>query len=454
MARFTTGAVETGGRGADGKHGSGGESRPVARLDSIETDGSTLRCGFSYEGPLRRFFSGDPLVTDYGTDLSDVADAVLAIPWLANVCPVAWASGADVSVPVVDERFLDALVGVRRTYLSMYPEFMEGGRILADAVVDASPGDCSGGTGLMFSGGVDSIASYLRHREADPELLTVHGTDVFLDQRDAWQGTRQTVEAFADRHDLRTHFVRSNMRHFLDRTMLEAHYSRYVDHLWYSSVQQGLGLLGTVAPLAHARGFGRLLIASSKWRGRFCEPWGSHPDIDPRLAWADTEVVYDAEDLTRQEKLGLIARYVRREAPDLTLRTCFWDEGGGNCNRCEKCARTIVGLTVAGLDPNDHGYAVDERAFRHFREQLERGSWSLDESHAAIWADVQDHVAPDLDYPVDGAAAFFDWFAVVDLYDYVREDNSAGIAAVRAVARNTPYPVYAALYPVYKRLFG
>lgn len=419
-------------------------------LEDVTTDGSTVRCTFDATGTVRRFFASDCFEVAYDVDVSDVPEHVLVIPWLANVCPVAWAAGADVTVPRIDARFARSLARLQRVFRGMYPEFMTGGEVRAAEVVEGHRERQADGVGLLFSGGIDSLTSYHRHAERDPGLITVHGTDIFLDQRDAWERTRGQVESFAADVGLETYFVRSNMRHFLDRTLLLAHYRRYIDHLWYSSVQQGLGLTGVCAPLAYATGMETLLIAASLWVGRLWNSWGSHPDIDSNVAWEGTDVQHDGYELTRQEKIALLAEGVRRRGDELQLRTCFWDEHGGNCTRCEKCARTIVGLTLAGLDPNDHGYDVDAGTFEYVRGQFETGGWVLQEGLHEQWADIKERVGPDATYPVDGAAAFFDWLAEADVEAWI-ERSSPPLAhrGIHAVARNTPYPVYAALYPVY-----
>lgn len=421
-------------------------------LGGVSVDGPTVRCSFDATGTVRRFFASDRFAVAYDVDVSDVPEHVLTIPWLANVCPVAWAAGADVIVPRLDARFARSLDRVQRVFRGMYPEFMEGGAVLADVVVeDDAPRPEAGGDGLLFSGGIDSLTSYYRHADREPGLITVHGTDIFLDQREAWTRTREQVETFADERGLETYFVRSNMRHFLDRTLLLAHYKRYIDHLWYSSVQQGLGLTGLCAPLAYATGMETLYIAASKWIGRLWEPWGSHPDIDSNVAWSGTDVRHDGYEMTRQEKIEFLAERVRGADLDLQVRTCFWDERGGNCNRCEKCARTIVGLTLAGLDPNDHGYVAGPATFEHVREQFETGGWAIEENHLEQWLDLQEHVDPDREYPVAGAAEFFDWFAGSDVHAWIEHSSRPLVhRAVHALARNTPYPVYAALYPTYR----
>ena len=440
------------------------------------TDGSTLRCPVTYDGALRRFFSGDPFVADYDVDLADVPESVAVIPVLAHVCPVAWANGATVRAPAVDAEFLESLREVGNVLVDMYPAFMEGGRIEVGEAVenvtppsrpaesadvpqtdggsvatggDATPADTD--AAVLFSGGVDSLSTYIRHREESPALVSVQGWVLKRDQPERWERVWRGIERFADTHGVESHAISSNMLEFLHTPMLQAHYKRYVDGAWYSSVGHGLGMLGLCAPLAYARGHGTVYMAATH-TAAFGDPWGSHPRIDDRVRWTGTRAVHDGYELSRQEKLELIADYVREGEEDLTLRTCIYADDGDNCGECEKCYRTAAGLVLAGLDPNEFGYDVDGGTFVDARRDLEAGRFALGEDERFMWRDIRDHVPDDGEYPWPEAEAFFDWLRRADLDDLVdRGGTPLGDRIVRAGMRHTPYPVYARVYSMYDR---
>jgi hypothetical protein len=416
---------------------------------------STIECEVTPSRGVRRFFADDTFRAEYDADLAEVTPAVASIPVLAHVCPVAWANGADVEVPTVDRTFLEALREVRDVLVEMYTEFMDGGEVRAAEVVDTradrSP-EAYDDAALLFTGGVDSIASYVRHRDEDPTLVSVQGWVVGVDEDDRWEGMRRHVEAFASQRGLETRYVRSNALSVLDMPMLQAHYKRFVDGAWYSSVGHGLGLRGLCAPLADARGPGTIHVAASHTEG-FDQPWGSHSDIDDRVRWTYTRGHHDGFDLTRQDKIDLIADYVKTDDRRFPLRTCIHDETGGNCNAYEKCYRTMVGLVLAGLDPTRFGYEMDEGTWAEIREAFERRAFVMDDHTKFHWADIQDHVTSDREFPVDGATEFFEWLAQVDLDDVASSATPpTSDRLVRAVARNLPYPVYASIYPVYESL--
>ena len=469
---------------------------PEIAIAPLEVDGGTLRCDVSYDRPLRRFFTGEAFVADYDVDLEAVPESVAVIPVLAHVCPVAWANGADVRAPAVDAEFLESLRAVGNELVDMYPAFMRGGRVRVAEAVDGNetvegdeangvrPGrsgtgptreegtsrtgtDETGRTGdggagtdaaMLFTGGVDSLATYVRHREEAPALVSVQGWVVKRDQPERWARVWRGVERFADDRGVRSHAISSNMLDFLDTPMLQAHYKRFVDGAWYSSVGHGLGMLGLCAPLAFAAGYGRIYMAATH-TAAFAEPWGSHPRIDDRIRWSGTRAVHDGYELSRQEKLELIADYVRAGNGDLVLRTCIHSATGENCSECEKCYRTMVGLLLAGLDPNDHGYEMDAGTFEEIRSALEDGEFTMGEDERFMWRDIRDHVPESVDrgeptgrYPWPEADAFFAWLRSADLDELVdRSGPPLADRVVRAGMRHTPQPVYAGVYSVYDR---
>ncbi|AEH37675.1 hypothetical protein [Halopiger xanaduensis] len=428
-------------------------------IGNPETDGSSLECEVRPSADLERFFTGNPFRTSYDCSVEDVPDGVLAIPVLANVCPVAWADGADIYVDEVDATFARALEDVKASLLGMY-DFLEGGTLYAKRTIDAAPAGAGGGdaggdddedgsdSALLFTGGVDSTCSYIRHRDESPTLVSIRGWTVAPDESGAedWRHLRERVLSFADECDLETAFIETNALEALDHAMLLAHYKRFVDGAWYSSVGHGLGLLGLCAPMAYARGIGDLYVAATHWDGIDLE-WGSRPDIDEYVRWTGTECHHDGYELTRQERLDVIADYVESDAPDLELQTCNV-RMDGNCGECEKCYRTAVGLRLSGLEPTAHGYPFSHNDYADIRRALEGGEWVLGQDERYMWADIRDR-AQETEPGSPEEAAFFEWLLEADLEALVDEaEPPLSHRLFRAGARNAPAPVYNAAYPM------
>lgn len=421
-------------------------------IDDVTASGSTLESTVTVPRSLRRFFAEQTFRATYEVDISNVDESILAIPVLSHVAPVAWASGANVSVPKLDRQFEACLPTIEAALKRMYPDFMKGGAIHVEETVESTrpSGD---GTGLLFSGGVDSATSFARHTEEVKTLIGIQGWTVDIGDEDEWNEIERRTRALADRHGIETSTIRSNALSMLDTTMLQAHYKRYLVGSWYSGVGHGLGLLSLCAPLSVPEGLDHLFIASTH-TDAFDYPWGSHPAIDDHVRWSGTTASHDGYELSRQEKIDRLAEFIERD-PDLMLYTCNEGEGS-NCSHCEKCYRTAVGLILAGVDPIEHGYDIRADDLKAIQEPLETGEWLVDEDVLFMWQDLQNHAETVSETAPPEVTEFFSWLAELDLNTcYERaphiRDSRWG-RAVRSAARRTPYPVYATLYPVFDHL--
>lgn len=396
-------------------------------LQRIATDGTTLRCEFDYPSELNGFFFNDEFVVEYDTDIGNLPRSILSIPWVANICPLAWAKGVDVKLPRLDTEFHESLTDVRQALEEMYPEFMRGSAVRVQQRVDNSA-DRAGqaNDALLFSGGVDALATYYRHRDEQPALITIHGFDVSQGDSETWEAKREQVEEFARSFGAENFYIKTNMMSFLEDFMLNAHFRQFLQSDWYDAVQQGLGITGLCAPLAFVEGFDTIYMADGASE-TYDIKVGNHPKIVNSVRWDSTAVQNDGFELTRQEKIELLADFLRKH--EFELHTCL-EPGPGNCGECEKCLRTAFGLVLADLDPSRYGYQIDENSFRRARENLVSGGWKLGPAKASMWRDLKDHAERE-SYPTAEAEAFFQWLAKANIDQFVDPSNSSGFLAYR-----------------------
>lgn len=422
----------------------------IATIDAVTAEGNTLEVTVSVPREIRRFFTGDPFRAEYPVDISEVPESVLVIPALAHLAPVAWTRNVDVHVDTVDADFLESLETVQATLREMYPRVIQGGSVIASNPV-ARDVEQNEGTAQLFTGGIDSLVTYIRHQDEEPDLISINGWTEPLED-DLWERRKAVLEDYGERFGMENLFVRSNMLRFIDHTMLIAHFKRYLMGSWYSGLGSGLGLLGICAPLTYAKDIGTVYVASTVSEERD-HSWGSHPDIDNHVGWAGTRGCHDGYEMSRHEKVEQLIGYVESEWPEMPIRTCN-SLVDANCGRCEKCSRTALSLVLAGRDPNDHGYEFGPENWDHIQENLLAGNWDLQYAWS-WWADLQDHIGYDTEFQIDGATSFFRWLETVDpieLRDRTR--RPAKDRMLRTVARNVPYPVYSKIYPLYDQVLG
>jgi hypothetical protein len=186
----------------------------------------------------------------------------------------------------------------------------------------------TGGTGLFFSGGVDSFFSLLRHREEITHLIFLRGFNVKQKQV-VDDSVLPAVRAVAARMNKTLVEVSTNIREFSDR---------FVD---WGLDYHGAALAAVALLLAPT--LSTVYVASTHSE-RDTFRWGSHLSLDPLYSTETLSLIHDGANATRVEKVAAIAenRLVQQ-----TLRVCN-KAGASNCGRCEKCLRTMINLRVAG----------------------------------------------------------------------------------------------------------
>lgn len=329
-------------------------------------------------------------------DLALLPPSVQIVPALFNIAPVAWLSGMTFEVPELDDVVLETLIRTKAALKSMYPRLDWSGQI--DSLRSSSPEpvgvpDRDEGTPTrlaLFSGGLDSVCTSLRHQKHKQLLVSVWGADVALSDEHKWRNVAGWTRDYAVRFGHDTAFVRSNLRSFLNEDYLN-NFSDDISN-WWGGVQHGLGLTGLTAPLATRQRIAEVLIASSHSTA-FQAPWGSHPTIDNHIGWQLTRVTHDGYELTRMGKLAFCRDYFRgmNSAPAL-IRVCYAasSNDGENCCQCEKCLRTMAALIVLDEDPSGWGFkAPIDEATQRIRNGFLNHKFKLGANGVYMWQDIQ-----------------------------------------------------------------
>ena len=179
----------------------------------------------------------------------------------------------------------------------------------------------------MFSGGVDSMFTFLQHEEEITDLILISGFDFLLAPGELDENQRRNRD-FADAVGKRLVPVETNFLEF-ERKMGLAH-----------DLAHGICLVSVILNL----GLRRVLIPSSHTYAELA-PWGSHPLTDPMWSNGTTEIVHANGEARRSRKIQALATH-----PTLleSLRVC-WTQPNDNCGQCSKCIRTMLTLRVLGI---------------------------------------------------------------------------------------------------------
>src|SRR4030043_84540 len=253
---------------------------------------------------LRKYFLKDASYVQYdsSTDISSVGNSILAIPIVSAIAPIAWAVGADVTVPELDAAYLSSLARVKAVYKDFHPNFSFSGDIQSQKAVSNRFGGRR--TAMLFSHGVASLTSYLKHKQGKPDLFSICGVpDIPPSEKSFWSRMWGDISDFANRDGVNAFQIKTDVYRNINYELLGKEFGT----MWWGGAAAGLFLLGMCAPLTAVREIRTVIIASSYTRD-FKEVSAFHPSIDNNISWADASVLHDGYELSRQQKLKYLCQ--------------------------------------------------------------------------------------------------------------------------------------------------
>lgn len=381
------------------------------------TKGCILSCRLSYSSQMRKYFSSDFVFAKYDANIESVSKSILAIPVVSSLIALAWATGADLFVDQLDKNFSESLQKVKTVMKNWHSYFSFSTNINVEKVI-TNRFQNARNYGLLFSGGVDSTASYIRNKHRKPQLIMVWGQDIPLSERHHWKRVRSAYEAFARQENVKMHFIETNVRSFLNEGLLDAEFARFtISNSWWEDISHGITLIGLCAPLTIAEMISTILIASTFSISSALTdfPHGSHPLIDNKLSWANVAVFHEGYELSRQDKMRVIKNFAITEQKYPLLRVCLSQFRDFNCGECEKCSRTIAGLILENLDPRKFGFRIGKDHLALIKRSINNKKLKMSPTAAFLWEDIQRHIPERGGNTIHNSDKFFDWLKDFDI---------------------------------------
>jgi hypothetical protein len=415
------------------------QSSKYILISEVRAVGNRLAIKLDLSPNIRKYFFKDNFVVEYDNSIENADESILSIVPLFVVAPVAWATGADVYVNRLDRTSLNSLHKVRQIFLKWYPKFSFSGRIYVNNLIDNKFNNKQ--AGLLFSGGLDSLTSYIIHKHEHPVLITLlRGENPSSYEYDYYNRIKDTFTTLAKNEFVDIHFIRTDLwdtYSSLLHNQLLARDFNVID--WWNKVSHGLILLGLSAPLS-IEGIGRLYLASSHVRDyEVPQGQGSHFLANIDFSWADVKVIYDVQDLTRYGKIKYVLRgnhyyyrYLKVCSPFVNpsyYKNSNSQEYVKNCGFCHKCIKTITGLILESIDPAECNFYVDDKVLYYVKRLLTTGSLPLKGSQREHWEDIQRQIPDKIsNTPVMqryGGKEFFEWLREFDFSSYKFCGNTA-----------------------------
>jgi len=252
-------------------------------------------------------------------------------PWLTLMLPMAITYGEPLEIPLpIDRVQHDNALRLMEIWRAWYPELeLQPIRIVADIDEQASAGERRA---AFFSGGIDTFFTVLQNPDLD-DLIIIRGYDLPLQDDTVYEKVLGRLRDAAAQLGKRLVPVRVNFRMTANRT---------VNVMKLSAGPN----LASVA-LALERRWSEVYISAALNR-KSMEPFGSHPEVDVLHSTSGLQVVHFGAYETRFEKTLAIAHH---PVVQKHVRVCWVDGQGGNCGRCNKCRRSMLGFQLAGVLP-------------------------------------------------------------------------------------------------------
>jgi hypothetical protein len=353
-------------------------------------------------------------------------------PWLALLLPMAVTFHEPLELPVpVDRRQYEGAHKLMQTWIDWYPDLNLASVPIHAEIEDRKPAGAR--KAAFFSGGVDTFYTVLSNPDID-DLILIRGFDLPLQDDAVYDRVVGRLNQAASELGKELITVAINFRE---------NASRRVDIMRLSTG----GNLASIA-LALENRWSTAMISASLSRHSL-RPSGSHPSTDRLYSTAGTEIVHFGWEPTRYEKIQAIADnpIVRKY-----VRVCWVDEQGGNCGRCAKCYRSMLGFQLAGVLPeietfNKAEVSVDEirrlyipsEYYWHYIEDL---------IHAAR-RQGEDAIAQALEHSIERSARINRWTRIQSIRLWAEKMKHRHPAAYRML-----FPVRRILHSIATRFLG
>ena len=308
---------------------------------------------FFLKAPRTYALTDNKLILGYPLEFKELRNLGEAVVF--SLLPIAFTEASDITLPddlPIEEKTQER---VSRIYALWNKWFSCNRKIKIQAKCSDSPAnlDSNRGGAQLFSGGIDSLATFKRRKDEIGYLVFYYGADIRVSSLERCKEVSEHIERFAENHGKKLITIMTNI-HYLHPVSWE--------HVAYACAMLG-------PTLALSNYIDKVFIASG-FSGSYAKriPWGSHPDLVPLIGSNNVEAVYDGIELKRTDKILQLSDDV-----DLlkNIRVCCRDlRNRHNCGECEKCLRTTTALKSLGVNPSDASFPEESFSFKRISEFL------------------------------------------------------------------------------------
>lgn len=383
-------------------------------LKQVNVDKNYVEYKFEARGKLKNYFTTDTMFIEYNTDISEVPVSILTIPFVASVLPLMWLTDTVLWVEEIDRTFYDATYRIKEAYQNLYNHYPLKGNFISARYVNNTY-EVKRESLILFSGGMDAHTTYIRHQDSNPILCNIQGWYKSLGDTDkAADADYKDISKFAEIEGRQFEFVKSNFAVIINANWFSKNISKKLGDSWWHGFQHSMSFISIAIPLAYKFGVRNVYIASSVPMGEYVH-CASYVSTDGEFKFAQYGgCVHDGSELTRQDKAHVIVEHVKKLGRDYPIRVCSFNDK--NCCACDKCFRSVLGITAEGGDIRKFGFDIEGTLKEFYEKEMEehiilhnvKGEGSLH------WPAIRKKMKENYDTYNYEQKEFVDWFLNYD----------------------------------------
>lgn len=387
-------------------------------ISSVKAINNKLEVKLAFSKKMSRYILKNGFEVFYDKNIDNVDESILTMPAVLSTIQISWATGADLYVKKLDETCLMFLKKLRKVFKTHHPNFSNLGDIYVQKIKANKFNNKQ--SALFFSGGLDSLYSYVRNKDQNPILVTLLGVDSFNRLNKDNNDLKNLAQKFSEQDGIKIHFIRSMLSNNYHNEIINARMlERDFKVKWWEDVAGGFRALGLVAPLT-VDWIGRILYASTFPKNhRTAHHQAQHFLASNDFSWSDVDVVYDG-DLSRQEKIHFLRNTPHYFKNLFVCLSPIQSPNPKNCGGCVKCWRTITGLILEGIDPNECNFHIKNNVLDEIKEMFNACPFLF--RYRYYFPDIQRHIPDTIkDDEIScryHAKKFFEWFKDYKFPDY------------------------------------
>ncbi len=372
-------------------------------IKNISANGNKITAELACSAGIQKYIINNKFFAEYDTDIESIDESILCIPILSTVITLAWATGSDIYLDSIDSNYLKSLEAIKLNYKAKFNSFQSSTKFHINKVHESKYS--TGKDALLFSAGIDSLYSYSIKKSLELDLITIWGSDIPLNKHEYWNTYKERITQFSENEGKKAHFIKSNMRHIVDDSILKR---EHTIRSWWGLVSHGLMLLGQCAPLTAYNHIGNLFISSS---GK--DITGAVSILaDDGGSWGATKCSVVGLDKSRQEKIKQI---VKTPSYLKYIKVCWESRTHYNCGKCEKCSRTLLGLMTEDVDISLCDFSVDENMQDTIKKFIINKDKYLSRNERLFWEDIQKNIPANLEKISPQNREILAWYKNCDL---------------------------------------